>query len=315
MKIFDDNSKPMTEPDNAAESELVLAKRKNAYLLQLLSELRSSENGKAMSTEPSSDHSTAQLERTYKKALGDYASASKQLESHMAHCAEQSTRLRDRLREKEDKAENIMQTLAKYREDIALQSSYKTSKPFDMDHFEELVNRSQRLDHDVEKERLKNTTHKVEISQLEQKIKKKNELAGGISNIEYQNLANDIKKSDAKLKHCDKEIQKNTTSKRNMLSMESKLQAEIQIYREKNAIAEQQFQNIDIEIERKRSHLSRLDATAKEIKKKIGYDAADICVYLKTRVINEDFASSKDELTGLHEKLDDLKSVYATLVE
>lgn len=306
----------MTKPDNGSEAELLAEKRKNAHLLQLLSELRSSENAKASSLEPSSDQqSTEQLERTYKKALGDYASACEQLESHMAHCAEQSTKLRDRLREKEDKAESTMQTLAKYREDIAQQSSYKNGKPFDMDHFEELVDKSNMLDHEIEKERLKNTTHKVGISQLEHKIKKKNQLAGGISNIEYQHLANDIKKSDAKLKHCDKELQKNTTSKRHLLNMESKLQAEIEIYREKNAIAEQQFQTIDSEIEKKRIHLSRLEATAKETKKKIGYDAADIGAYLKTQVINEDFASSKNEVTRLHEKLNELKTVYATLTK
>ena len=147
------------------------------------------------------------------------------------------------------------------------------------------------------------------------KIKKKNELAGGVSHIEFHHLADDIKKSDGKLKHCDIELQRNSTSKRHLLDIESKLKDEIQTYRQKNHLAEQHLKELDVEIEKKRAHLNRLESVAREAKKKIGYDAADIGAYLKTRVINDDFASSADEVAKLKEKLNELSSLYATLVE
>jgi chromosome segregation ATPase len=294
---------------------LSFEQKKNAYLLHLLSDLRSSDTAKMRSIESSSNQSDEQLERTYKKALSDYSSVSQQLERQTSHCSKQSTELRDRLREKEDKADSITETLQKYRRDIAQQSSYVNSKPFDMDQFEQLTTTSQALDEDVERERLKNTSLKVEIAQLEQKIKKKNALAGGISHIEFHHLANDIKKSDDKLKHCDVELQRNTSSKRHMLSMESKLQDEIRSYLDRNKIAEERFKELDNEIEKKRGHLSRLESTAKETKKKIGFDSADIGAYLKTRVINDDFGASKDEIDRLHVKLNELTSLYSTLIK
>ena len=299
------------------DSQLLFEQTKNARLLRLLLDLRSSETIKATSIEASSSEgqSNDQLERTYKKALSDYSSACEQLEYQTDHCRKQSTELRTRLREKEDKADSKTQTLRKYVEDIAQQASYKNSKTFDMDHFQELMLKCQSLDQDVEKERLKNTNLKVEISQLEQKIQKKNELAGGISEIEFHQLAGDIKKSDAKLKHCEVELQRNKSSKRHMLLVESKLQDEIQRYREKLEAEEVKFQEIDSEIEKKRSQLSQLEAVAKETKKTIGYDAADIGAYLKTQVINNDFISCEDEVTRLKERLNELKALHANLTK
>ena len=306
----------MVDNDTGTGSQLLLEQKKNAHLLRLLSDLRSSETIESSPIKTSSNEcqSNDQLERTYKKALSDFSAVCEKLEYQTNHCRKQSTELRTRLREKEDKADNTTQTLRKYIEEIAQQSSYNNNKTFDMDHFQNLIQKSQSLDQDVEKERLKNTTLKVEISQLEQKIQKKNELAGGISEIEYHQLAGDIKKSDAKLKHFEVELQRNKSSKRHMLIVESKLQDEIQKYKEKLEADEVKFQEIDADIEKKRNQLSRLEGVAKETKKKIGYDAADIGAYLKTRVINNDFISSEDEVSRLQERLYELTTLHATLV-
>ena len=177
----------MTEPccNNLADksdtsNQLAFERKKNAHLLRLLWDLRSPDIPEDKSSTDPSNENRDQVKRTYKKALTDYASVYDQLESQRAHWSSQTNELRSRLREKEDKADSISQTLAKFRKDIAQQSSCQNNKTFDMDHFEELVLKSQALDEDVERERLKNTSLKVEISQLELKIKKKNELAGGM---------------------------------------------------------------------------------------------------------------------------------------
>lgn len=166
--------------ESNANNQLSFEQKKNAHLFRLLSDLRSLDASKDKSSTDQSNENHDKVERTYKKALADYASVYEQLESQQAHWSNQTNELRSRLREKEDKADSIHQTLAKYRKDIAQQSSCKNNKPFDMDHFEELVLKSQALDEDVERERLKITSLKVEISQLESQIKKKNDLAGGM---------------------------------------------------------------------------------------------------------------------------------------
>ena len=135
----------------------------------------------------------------------------------------------------------------------------------------------------------------------------------GISDVEHKSLADNIKKSEEKLKHCDVELQKNATNKRELIGMKSKLQDEIQVYNERHEASEQKVQDMDCQIEKKRCHLSRLESAAKETKTKIGYDAADIEVYLKSQVVNDDFLSSKEEIHGLRDKLNELTSLYATL--
>lgn len=304
-----------TMQTSSTKNELLFEQKKNAHLLHLLAQMRSSDS-KTRSVEPSAEsQSDDQLRRTYKKALSDYASVCEQLQNQTAHCSKQSTDLRTQLNEKEDKAEQISKTLAQYREHIARQSSYKNSKPFDMQHFEQLVAKSKDLDQEIEREQLKHTRHKVELSQLERRIKKKNSLAGGISQIEFHHLAADIKKSDDKLRYCETELQRNASNKHHLLGMESKLQDEIKSYRQKNELHEQQCREIDSEIDKRRGVLNRLESTAKDMKKKIGYESAEIGAYLKTRAITDDFASSADEVCRLQEQLKDLSSLYATLVK
>ena len=135
----------------------------------------------------------------------------------------------------------------------------------------------------------------------------------GISDVEHKSLADNINKVEEKLKHCDAELQRNASDKRQLRGMESKLQDEIEVYKERHRAAEQQIQDIDCQIEKKRGYLSRLECAAKEAKTKIGYDAADIEVYLKSQVVNDDFLSSKEEIHRLHVKLNELTAFYATL--
>ena len=120
-----------------ANNQLSFEQKKNAHLFRLLSDLRSLDASKDKSSTDQSNENHDKVERTYKKALTDYASVYEQLESQQAHWSNQTNELRSRLREKEDKADSIYQTLAKYRKDIAQQSSCKNNKPFDMDHFED----------------------------------------------------------------------------------------------------------------------------------------------------------------------------------
>ena len=70
---------------------------------------------------------------------------------------------------------------------------------------------------------------------------------------------------------------------------------------------------LDDKIEKKRAYLGHLETTSKSTQKKIGYDAADIGAFLKTKMVNDDFVSSKDELRVLHSKLDKLKLHHARL--
>ena len=300
--------------ENNEEYQLSFERKKNTHLIHLFLHLRSSDSIDTSYVEQLPNQSDEQLEKTYKEALAEYALVCEQLEHQTSQCRKTSTELRNLLREKHDKADRIAQRFQKYREDIAQQSCYVDNKPFDMKKFEELVSTSQALDDDIERERLQNILHKVEISQIERKIKKKNTFAGGISQPEINHLADDIEKSNEKLKGCALELKRNISCKRNLLDMQSKCKIEIQRYRERNEDIEQKIKEMDKEIEKKRNHLARLESLAEETKKKIGYDAVDIGASLKSRMVNDDFLSSEKHINLLHEKLKELTTLYATLV-
>lgn len=296
-------------------TEYILERRKNDCLHYLLAKSR--ENTKSNpaidgSRNGSSSQSTEQLERTYKKALSDYKLARGQLEAMAASKGKTATGLRSSLNEKEDKAEKLMSTLLKYREDIAKQATFANGKPFNMEILEELE--SQDLGEELERERLRHITNKVNVSQLEQKLRKKNELAGGVSDIEYQNLEEDISESEQKINCYDAELENMNNNGEKILQLESFLTTAINNYSEKDQMKQAELKELNGDIEEKRAYLEKLNRQARSIKQEIGYDASDIGAVLQTKMVNEDFSSAKCELEKLQSKLSDLVLQHKKLV-
>lgn len=288
-----------------------LEKKKNHYLHYLLSSLRTSElQGKGT---PIDDNSKQQLERTYKKALADYQTSCAQLEAQTESASNDAIKLRTRLNEKEDKAEKLTMTLLKYREDVAKQTDYANGKPFGMDQYENL--QSQDMGEELERERLRHITNKVNVAQLEEKLRQKNELAGGVSDIEFNNLKDSIASSDKKISVYDKELENMNRDGEKLLKLEAFLTTAIQNYTEKNLSQESDLKDLNDEIEERRTTIARLNKSSQLLKKKIGYDANDIGAFLQTRMVNDDFSSSKEEIDRLHAKLNGLVLQHTSLVE
>ena len=75
---------------------------------------------------------------------------------------------------------------------------------------------------DINRLGLRSIILKVDIAKLDQEIKEKNQVAGGISHIEFHHLANDNKKAGVQLKCYGHELKRNASNKRNLLNMESR---------------------------------------------------------------------------------------------
>jgi len=285
--------------DGSSGSDLSLEQKKNKYLHYLL---KSNVQARTSGLDDS-PQCTDQLERTYRKALSDYRHACNKLTSHMTMAGKSAAELRSRLNEKEDKAEKQLKTLKKYREDIAQKSLFANGKQLGA-QLEELE--SQDISDELERERLRFITNKVNVSQLEQKQKNRNELARGVSDIEFQNLEEAIHKSDDKIKCYDAEVKSMDSSGEKLIKLENFLTTAIQNYKEKNQSKESTLKELNEEIESKRSCLEHLNKVSKKVKKQIGYDASDIGEFLQTKMVNDDFSSSRDELDNLHTKLNEL---------
>ena len=293
---------------------IVEERKKNEYLHYLLSTLRSSElkkedskNAKSSST----DH--LQLERTYRKALVDYKHACDQLETNAASASKEATKLRALLNEKEDKASKLSMTLHKYREDIAKQAYFSNGRQLGMELFEELESRD--LGEELECERLRQITNQVSVSQLEQKLRHKNELAGGVSDVEFKNLEDGIHKTEAKIEFYDHELENIDKNVDRLLKMESFLTTAIQQYTEKLKSKEEELKELNEDIEEKRSSITCLNKKSRELQKEVGYDANDLGAYLSTRLVNDDYSSSANERDKLHAKLNSLVMQHSALVE
>lgn len=290
----------------------VALKRINEYLHRMLFELLKSDSTQQYNNLEDEGFTHANLERTYKKAFSEHKLACERLEHQTESFAKMSSQLRKRLQEKEQKAENMAETLNRYKSDIARQSSFANGRPLDNQMFENLANRS--LDDDLEKERLRCMANKVSVSELEQKIRAKNEVAGGISQIEFRNLEENVKSSDEKIHSVDRDMKKIHREERNLLKMETVLQNKMNEYKEKIQSSETLLRELDNSIGRKRANLNRFENHLKSAEKKPGYAEDGIDAFLTSRLVNEDFHSSKDVLESLRSKLNELQLRHSLLV-
>lgn len=313
----DEDDATTSSRTHCEEDDLAMEMKKNEYLHAILARTnnasRSSPEHGHEHGEPktSSTQTNEQLERSYKRALSDYNSARVELESLTESKQKQATALRARVDEHEDKACAQSLTLQKYREDIAKKCSYANGKVFDLEVYEEMEGRD--LGEELERERLVHITNKVDIERLEQKLRRKNELAGGVSDMEYQNLEEDIKKTDYKIKLYQRELESISREDEKVLQLQSCLLTAIQNYVEENATKERELKDLNADIDEKRAELERMNKRSKALKREIGYDAQDLGEILSTRMVNNDFSSSGNELQELKARYSDLQLQYEAL--
>ena len=260
------------------------------------------------------DHDNDDLKRTYKKALSDYSIMCQQLETHMTLSGNNAQILRSKLDEREEKASKLLSTLHKYREDIAKQCSFANGRPLSSDVVEELLEKDKSMD--IESLRLKQITNKVNVAQLEEKLRQKNEMAGGVSDVEFNNLRENIRKSEEKIASYNTEIQRMVHDRDKFDKLEEFLSKAMKDYTDKNDEKEHELIELNAEIDEKRKTIEGLSRMALKVKNEIGYDASDIGAILSSNKVNNDFASSKDELSALHAKFNSLVSQHkAALIE
>ena len=153
------------------------------------------------------------------------------------------------------------------------------------------------------------------VSQLEQKLRHKNELAGGVSDVEFNNLEDGIQKTEAKITFYDNELENMDKNVDRLLKMESFLTTAIRQYAKKQQTKEKELKDLNQNIEEKRSSITCLNRKSRDLQKEVGYDANDLGAYLSTRLVNDDYSSSADERDKLHAKLNSLVMQHSALVK
>jgi chromosome segregation ATPase len=141
---------------------------------------------------------------------------------------------------------------------------------------------------------------------LEEKLRQKNEMAGGVSDVEFNNLRESIRKSEEKIASYNTEIQRMVHDRDKLDKLEEFLSKAMKDYTDKNDEKEHELIELNAEIDEKRKNIEGLSRMALKVKNEIGYDASDIGAILSSNKVNNDFASSKDELSALHAKFNSL---------
>ena len=273
--------------EDSSNNELSEEREKNQHLHYLLStlETRKTENETA-------DNVNA-LEETYSKALEDYQAMQSKLETQMTK-NDKVSQLRTKLKEKEAKASASLLTLHTYKEDIAKQCSFMLKEFKEKD-----------LSKDIEEGRITYSTNKMDVKKLEDEIKEKTQLQG-VSDVEYSNLKEKIKRSEGKRTMLEAEQQRLATSKEKLVMTEEFLVNALKDYTEKNEMQKGEIQELNEDIAEKRKGIDSLNRVAQKVKNEIGYDASDLGSVLASPQVSNDYDSSKEELTMLRKKLDAL---------
>jgi len=288
----------MTSATNkdSSNNELSKERKKNQHMHFLLSTL---ETRKPETNETNNGNVTA-LEETYTKALKDYQAMQSKLETQMT---DKVSQLRTRLEEKETKASASFLTLKKYKEEIARQSSFANGRQLSSDILAEFDEKD--LSKDIEEGRIMHSTNKMDVKRLEDEIKEKTQLQG-VSDIEYSNLKQKIRRSEEKSTMLAAEQQRLATSKEKLFMTEEFLVNAVKDYTEKNEMQKGEIQELNEDIAEKRRGIESLNKIAQKVKNEIGYDASDLGAVLSSPYVSNDYDSSKEELRTLQKKLDAL---------
>ena len=282
--------------EDSSNNELSEERKKNQHLHYLLSTLETRKS----ETNETADNNVNALEQTYTKALADYQAMQGKLETQKTNI--RVSQLRTRLEEKETKASASLLTLKKYKEEIARQSSFANGRQLTacLAEFEE-----KDLSKDIEEGRITHSTNKMDVKRLEDEIKEKTQLQG-VSDVEYSNLKQKIKRSEGKSTMLEAEQQRLATSKEKILMTEEFLVNAVKDYTEKNEMQKGEIQELNEDIAEKRKGIDSLNRVAQKVKNEIGYDASDLGAVLSSPYVSNDYDSSKEELTMLRKKLDAL---------
>jgi len=277
---------------DSSNNELSEERKKNQHLHYLLSTLETRKS------ETNETNNSNDLKQTYTKALEDYQAMQSKLETQMT---DKVSQLRTKLNEKEAKASASLLTLKKYQEEIANQSSFANGRQLSSDILEEFEEKD--LSKDIEEGRIKHSTNKMDVKRMEDEIKEKT-AAQNVSDIEYSNLKEKIKRSKEKSTILAAEQQRLATNKEKLLMTEEFLVNALKDYTEKNEMQTIEIQELNEDIAEKRRGIESLNKIAQKVKNEIGYDASDLGAVLSSPYVSNDYDSSKKELRTLQKKLD-----------
>ena len=163
---------------------------------------------------------------------------------------------------------------------------------------------------EIESLRRKQITNKVNVTELGEKLRQKNKQAGGVSEVEFNNLRESIRKSEERIKRSDTELQTLAKQRVKLEKLEGFLSQAIKNYNDKNNEKERELIELNAEIDEKRKNVDELNRHARKVKKIVPIGAI-----LSSNKVNNDFESSKDELSALRTKLNSLIVQHKALVE
>ena len=83
------------------------------------------------------------------------------------------------------------------------------------------------------------------MNQLDQKLRLKNELSGGVSDVEYHKVASDLNRIEEKIKSYDAEIENMLMDREKLRKMESFLTTAISNYSERNMSKESELRELN----------------------------------------------------------------------
>ena len=161
------------------------------------------------------------------------------------------------------------------------------------------------LSKDIEEGRITYSTNKMDVKKLEDEIKEKTQLQG-VSDVEYSNLKEKIKRSEGKSTMLEAEQQRLASKKEKLVMTEEFLVNALKDYTEKNEMQKGEIQELNEDIAEKRVQIDSLNREAQKVKNEIGYDASDLGAVLSSPYVSNDYDSSKEELRTLQKKLDTL---------
>jgi hypothetical protein len=246
------------ENSQLQEANAELQKKLVIHMHGLASAKKATEDSAKDVAEQGKRKSEMELAKQYRESLQSVNDARDAVEREQAQYDEIALQLQDRLDEKEEKAENIRNSFATFKREIAIASeNSRTGRPIPKKIIAKFEDTETEKDKDVSKVRLRNINLIMQLKKLEGKLREKEQLADGLHLIDFEQLKIENQTLNEKIEERNEDLHKLRKKTTTTVQVLTHIKEKLQFEQAQNELLKSELATLDGELTAERDQLAK----------------------------------------------------------
>ena len=254
-------------------------------------------------------------EKRYLDCLTSVHETSQQLRRAQAQYDRIAMDLQGRLDEKEYKANEISESFAEFKREVAKGAeNSRTGKPIPRRVITQFEAAEAKKDQEIEKVRLKNINLRTHLKKLEQQLRAKEQLAEGLHLIDFEQLKIENQTLNEKIEERNEDLHKLRKKTTDTVQVLTHIKEKLQFVQVENHNLKKQLGTLDDELTERREHLTTskrerdvIRTSNAKLKQKQGFSNSDLLV--------QDYEARTNDIAALETKRSELTQRLAYLTQ